>query len=150
GSVTLGGRGATGGNAETALLESAGDITTFGQQSTGLFAQSVGGGGGNGGFAISAALGGQAAAALSFGGGAANGGTAKAASVSSSGAIHTWGQLAPAIMAQSVGGSGGNGGFSASLAGGQYAAPSLSFGGSGGTGATAGKASVDSIGAITT
>ena len=148
--VSIGGQGGPGSDGGEVDLTSTGAITTYGQLSVGLLAQSVGGGGGNGGFAVSVAGGDYGSAALSFGGAANDGGQAHEADVTSTGDIATSGALATGIEAQSVGGGGGNGGLSVSLAGAQYAAPSLSIGGAGGAGGAAGLAYVSSTGSVTT
>ena len=50
-SFALGGTGGTGNTGNTVTVDNSGQIVTFGEQSHGIFAQSIGGGGGNGGFA---------------------------------------------------------------------------------------------------
>ena len=52
--MAVGGNGGSGNNSGAAVLRSQGNIVTAGQQSNGLFAQSVGGGGGDGGPAVAA------------------------------------------------------------------------------------------------
>jgi hypothetical protein len=131
--VSIGGSGTGGGSAQTVILGSSGDLTTHGDESSAILAQSIGGGGGNGGFSISASGGSAAAAAVSVGGSASQGGSAALVSVDSVGNVTTTGQQSRGIEAESIGGGGGNGGFSVAgtLTTG-IGAGSVSIGGSGG------------------
>jgi hypothetical protein len=153
-SLSLGGDGANAGQGRDVKVDSLGSITTQGDQSNGIFAQSLGGGGGNGGFAVSAALTiSQISlnASLAIGGNGGTGATAGNVHVSSTGDITTTGLSSDGILAQSIGGTGGNGGFSGALglqSGG--AAVARSVGGNGGKGNNAGTVDVTSIGNITT
>ncbi|MFT8852366.1 hypothetical protein [Acetobacter orientalis] len=110
GIVAIGGVGGIGGNGGLVSINNQNLISTHGSGSLGVFAQSIGGGGGAGGDASASSkigLGGWGSAA---GGGGdvvvLNGtfGNQLAASVT------TVGDMATAIMAQSIGGGGGNGG----------------------------------------
>jgi len=102
----LGGAGGSGGNGGDVSVNNSSKITTAGDSSTGIFAQSVGGGGGSAGsntnqllyipYSFNASLG-----AASTGG---NGGNV---TVLSNADILTSGQSALGILAQSVGGGGG-------------------------------------------
>ena len=94
-------------------------MTTAGDQSIGIFAQSVGGGGGNGGGTVAVAAGGGYNLSLAIGGKGGVGGASSTVKVDAVGKIETKGSLSHGIMAQSVGGGGGNGGFAvaASLGG---------------------------------
>jgi hypothetical protein len=148
--VAIGGLGSTGGDGGAVTLNQTGEIFTKGQQSNGLMAQSVGGGGGNGGFAVAAGGGSYAGVGVALGGGAGNGGKADAVTLVNKGSIRTEGVLSTGALAQTVGGSGGAGGFSVAVGGGQYAGVGVSLGGTGGAGATAGKASLDSTGTVAT
>jgi uncharacterized protein YhjY with autotransporter beta-barrel domain len=143
--AAVGGSGGAGSNGGTVTVINSGDIGTIGKLAYGLLAQSVGGGGGNGGFAISGAVGisvedipgGAAAIAVGGkGGGASDGGLV---TVTNSGSIATSGLGAHAIVAQSIGGGGGTGGFAGSLAMtiGTGAAFGVSVGGTGGGGGNA-------------
>jgi len=144
-SVGLGGSAGTGGNAGNVSSEVAGDITTGGDASNGLLAQSVGGGGGNGGFNVSAGLSaagtGSGAGAASVGGSGGNGGDAGQVTSVYTGNVATSGKNSGAIVAQSVGGGGGNGGMAVagvlSAAKTGSGAASVGIGGSGGGGGDA-------------
>ncbi|MEW5421159.1 hypothetical protein [Amorphus sp. 3PC139-8] len=134
-SVDVGGKGGAGGGGGDVTVTNTGSITTYGQRSYGIEAQSIGGGGGNGGSATSNtsstwakinsdfnAVGSHIAAAtsgsfsmslganVSVGGVAGAGSTGGTVQVTNSGAITTAGYGAHAILAQSVGGGGGVGG----------------------------------------
>jgi len=116
GSVAVGGKGSSGGNADVVTVTSTGNIKTTGDGSHAIFAQSVGGGGGNGGFAVSGTLSEGASLGIGIGGSGDNGGDAKSVTVTSTGDLRTEGLKADGILAQSVGGGGGNGGFTGVLA----------------------------------
>jgi uncharacterized protein with beta-barrel porin domain len=159
-STAIGGAGGSGNNGGEVKVDNFGDVTTTGGLSYGIFGQSVGGGGGNGGFALSGALAVSVenipagAAAISIGG--AGGGTSSGGNVTidiNDGNIETEGLGAHAVFAQSIGGSGGNGGFAGSLAMtvGSGAAFGVAIGGSGANGGDAGEVHVTSAGnSITT
>jgi hypothetical protein len=153
-SVGVGGSGGAGANGSTVNVTSAGNLTTAGSDAVGLFAQSIGGGGGNGGFSLGLALGGGAIG-VNVGGTGAAGGDAGAVTVNSTGAITTGanggtGANAEGLIAQSVGGGGGNGGFSGNVSIGVVAGIGVSVGGTGGGGGDAGAVSVTSAGDIST
>src|SRR5207253_7143694 len=67
--LTIGGSGAGGANAGEVDVDNLGSLTTFGNDSHGIFAQSVGGGGGNGGNSTSIGVFGGAALGGTGGGG---------------------------------------------------------------------------------
>ncbi|MFM5954268.1 MAG: hypothetical protein ACKOPE_08195 [Novosphingobium sp.] len=157
-SLAVGGKGGDGGAG--GLVTANGDvvITTTGDNSEGYFAQSVGGGGGNGGASISVAasvgLGASASLSMSVGGSgglASNGGTVD---VTSGGGITTSGAYSTGFVAQSVGGGGGKGGYSISVAGaasdGTALAGAFGIGGSGGDGGNGGSATAAFNGNIAT
>ena len=111
GAISLGGAGGTGGNSRDVSVVSGNTISTAGNLSSGIFAQSVGGGGGNGGSTSSSATsGGTAALSFALGGSGGGGGTTGAVLVKNSGAIATLASNSAGVFAQSVGGGGGNGG----------------------------------------
>jgi uncharacterized protein YhjY with autotransporter beta-barrel domain len=147
----MGGGGGTGGQAGDVSVDSVSDIQTGNADSHGIFAQSVGGGGGSGGFSVSAAISGGPAIGASIGGPGGSGAQAGSVAVASTGSvIQTSGERSYGILAQSVGGTGGDGGFS--VAGGISGSAAVNFamGGGGGTGGQAGDVSVDSASAIQT
>jgi hypothetical protein len=136
GAFALGGTGAGGGGASDVTVDSSSNISTAGEDSHGLFAQSLGGGGGSGGFAVAGAVSSSVAVSASMGGSGAAGGNAGSVSVGvdqlTTGTIHTRGDRANGLIAQSVGGGGGAGGFSVSGTIALGASASLSIGGDGG------------------
>src|SRR5581483_6680204 len=100
-----------------------------------ILAQSIGGGGGNGGAAIAGAITpGSSGTTLSFGASGGAGGFGSDVNVTNQAQLITQGDNSADIAAQSIGGGGGNGGFSigAGLTGGKTL--NLSMGGNGGSG----------------
>jgi hypothetical protein len=144
--VGVGGFGGDGGDGGAILGIVDGDVLTLGRGATGVLAQSVGGGGGNGGMNIAGALSiakdTNAAAALGVGGFGGGGGDSALVTLTRIGATQTRGASADGVVAQSIGGGGGNGGIniSGAIAGStQGSAYSLAggvggFGGDGGEG----------------
>ena len=110
GIVGLGGSGSAGGSggAVNVTTTSGSHIETSGRGSHGVLAQSIGGGGGNGG------VGGGI---VGLGASGSVGGGSGAVSVSHGGTIWTHGEGANGILAQSIGGGGGNAGVGAGLVG---------------------------------
>ncbi|MDO8800729.1 autotransporter outer membrane beta-barrel domain-containing protein [Phenylobacterium sp.] len=116
-SVAVGGSGGKGGAGDIVNVDNGGLITTYGDGSTGIFAQSVGGGGGAGGDASATTaafnVGGQVRSAeikVAVGGHGGAAGDGALVKVVNTGAIVTLGASANGVTAQSVGGGGGNGG----------------------------------------
>jgi len=101
--LELGGDGGNGGLAGTASVQNAGIIITTGFSAHGIIAQSISGGGGAAG---------MAGGILSIGGiaGAAGNAVGGPATIQNGAAVSTAGDAAIGIMAQSIGGGGGNGG----------------------------------------
>ncbi|RYE48939.1 MAG: autotransporter outer membrane beta-barrel domain-containing protein [Hyphomicrobiales bacterium] len=144
-SVAMGGKGDNGGNGDTVVVNEKGKITTGGNQSHGIFAQSVGGGGGNGGGSVAASASGGYSLGVSLGGGGGGGGSASTVTVNALGSIDTTGNLSHGILAQSVGGGGGNGGFSVAVTGGAMSG-SVSLGGDGSTAGNGSTVTVNTAG----
>ncbi|MCV6587303.1 MAG: autotransporter outer membrane beta-barrel domain-containing protein [Marinibacterium sp.] len=165
--ATIGGSGGKASSGATVSVSVASAITTHGVQSRGITAQSIGGGGGNGGVGVSGnmaaekkddssgklfgfAMGGQ--------GGAASDGGAVTVTLGASGSIQTLAAGTTAanashgILAQSIGGGGGNGGYAVggSLGtnedGGKAAL--MTLGATGGTGGAGKTVTLDSAGAV--
>jgi hypothetical protein len=148
-SISYGGSGGGGGSSSAVTITNTGaTISTSGDRSIGIFAQSLGGGGGNGGFSIAGSGGGLGALSFSLGGSGGDGGNGSSVGLTSSGNITTHGVDAYGIFAQSVGGGGGNGGFSITGAGAGTGALSLGIGGFGGGGAIGSSVTVTSTGAL--
>ncbi|WP_165183849.1 autotransporter outer membrane beta-barrel domain-containing protein [Caulobacter soli] len=154
--VSIGGDGDVGGKGGVVDVDSRGDIETRGADAAGIFGQSVGGGGGSGGFsiAVGVAVGeGALGGSVGVGGSGLGGGDADTVTIDTVGSIHTIGDRSAGVFAQSVGGGGGNGGWSGSLAiaAGQTAgAVGVSVGGSGGLGGDGKVVKVTNTGNITT
>ncbi len=144
--VGLGGNGDTGGNGGVVEGQVAGNVTTVSEGSGGVVFQSIGGGGGNGGFNVTAGVAGAGAGGgavtVGLGGDGSGGGIGQSVTGRVTGTVSTGGADSTAVLAQSVGGGGGNGAFnvSASLAGAGVAsgAVSVGLGGDAGTGSTGG------------
>ncbi|WP_187971188.1 hypothetical protein [Aquibium microcysteis] len=152
-SLAFGGDGGVGAMGGVVTVDNTGNITTTGDGSNGILAQSIGGGGGTGGFSGSLAFSVQGAAgAASFGGAGGEGSEGNDVTVHHSGDIRTSGDNAAGILAQSVGGGGGTGGFSIGASGSiKSTAAVMAMGGDGGTGGGSGTVTVtDVFGTITT
>ena len=130
GLAAIGGDGGPGSEGDTVTVDNSGDIVTHGNQSIGIFAQSVGGGGGDGGS--------SGGPLVSIGGNGSSGGDGAEVQVDNSGLITTYGNDAHAIFAQSVGGGGGNGGNSDSVS----AFGGIAIGGKGGAGGMGGTVNI--------
>ncbi len=153
--AAVGGSGGAGGDGETVTVNSDGMIATAGERAHGIHAQSIGGGGGTGGFAISGDLtttSGSKNIALSIGGSGGVAGTAEKVTVTTTQTITTDGRDAVGILAQSIGGGGGNGGMAVSgaMSGNSSRNLAFSLGGDGGAGGDAGNIVVLANGQITT
>jgi len=159
----VGGAGGSGNDSRTVSVASSGRLATTGDQSDGIFAQSIGGGGGVGGNAASMAniFGGFAAGDpngsttinLSVGGRGGNASAGGAVDIINSGIITTTGERSFGIRAQSIGGGGGDGG--AALSGrrqvaGNNISTQANVGGAGGSAGTSGSVNVINDGFILT
>jgi uncharacterized protein YhjY with autotransporter beta-barrel domain len=162
--AAVGGSGAQGGTGGGVTIVNDGQIITFGADSDGIKAQSVGGGGGSGGSATATAI--DVAPTEDFpavsvsyaaggAGGAGNiGGTV---SVTNSNNVLTAGHAAYGIRAQSVGGGGGDAGdataasYSGATSSDNIAINfSVALGGTGGTGGSGGKVTASNSGFLYT
>ena len=153
-----GGGGGEGGDGGDVTVTNNGDITTEGETSDGIAAQSVGGGGGIGGSAISFS---EVMSLLDFfnlnsnvsvGGTGGGGGEGRAVDVDNYGLIETEGVYSRGILAQSLGGGGGSGGSSTNLT---YSVNTnfnrdVGIGGSGGNGGGGGTVTIGNSGSIGT
>jgi hypothetical protein len=145
-SVGLGGAGGTGGNASRVGGTVVGDVTTLGDQSSAIVAQSLGGGGGSGAFNISGGISANQAVSgsvnVGVGGSGGGGGWAGDVGLSVTGVTQTAGAHSDGILAQSVGGGGGSGGFNVSagvsVAANGAGTVGVGVGGQGGDGGDAG------------
>ena len=156
-SVSLGGTGGAGGNGGIVLVNNSDDdqtgglqIKTLGKHSIAMMAQSIGGGGGYGGDAYTLSNGGGAAIAI--GGSGKGGGNGGAVRIINANAVATYGVLAHAALAQSIGGGGGNGGAAYSISGSltPTIAAAVAIGGSGGMGGDGDGVVVSNFGSLVT
>lgn len=141
-SGAIAGNGGAGGDASDVVVHNAGALTTLGNGSAGIFAQSIGGQGAHGGSALTLDLGADADLAISAGGQGGAGGNAGQINIVNHGAITTSGIGSAAIFAESLGGHGGDSGL---------AVGGLALGGSGGAGGNAADVTIENhAGLITT
>ncbi len=151
--VGLQGTAGDGGDAGNVTVDSASNINTTKNGAVGIFAQSVGAGGGSAHGEISTTGISSSSVFYGIGGDGGKGGAGGEVFVTSSGDIKTGGKRAVGIFAQSLGGSGGDAGYSVSgsLNGGSTSVDiGLTNGGDGGSGGTANKVTVANEGAIET
>ncbi len=152
-SVAVGGGGGSGGKGGVVVIESGQSVSTLGDRSIPILAQSIGGGGGNGGIAVSGtAAVSSIGVSLGIGGSAGSGNTSNTASAVNSGTVTSSGEDAPGVVAQSIGGGGGRGGaaIAASLSLSGSTAISVGVGGAGGTGGNAAQATAENSGSVET
>lgn len=147
--LTLGGSGGSGGSAQKVMLTTGGgSVTTSGINAGGILAQSIGGGGGAGGLSANGSLG-VVSIDVGLGATGGSGGSGGELAIDNNSIIQTSGAMANGLLAQSVGGGGGAGGYNIGAADGALSG-SFSFGGSGGVGGTGGVVGVTNRAAITT
>lgn len=139
--TAIGGSGANGSAGESASIDLAANITTYGNKSHGMAAQSIGGGGGNGGNAKGSSIGFQ----MSIGGVAGGGGDGGAVFGTNEGTIHTHGAHAAGMLLQGIGGGGGDGGAAISNVTSTVVGVGVALGGTGGAGGKGG-----TVGAVAT
>ena len=158
--VSIGGSGSGAGTGGTVNVTHSGFISTAGAEAIGIQAQSVGGGGGSAGGAITVgsfvgvALGGSGS-----GGGAGGNVTLNFQPATINGplgpttanpSISTAGRGAHGVLAQSVGGGGGNGGFATAAGLSVGAGGSFAIGGTGGAGGSGGLVNLGGNVSVTT
>ncbi|WP_281032980.1 autotransporter outer membrane beta-barrel domain-containing protein [Mesorhizobium sp. M6A.T.Ce.TU.016.01.1.1] len=141
--VGVGGHGGGGGNGGEVEVVNTNRITTTGDLSHGILAQSVGGGGGNGGSAGAVSVGAFVGVGVAVGGDGGVGRDAMAVNVTHTGDITVSGAESKAILAQAIGGGGGCIETGTERAGERFAAiaaaaVAVSVGGGGGNGGSGG------------
>lgn len=111
--IAVGGSGGAAGDGAEVQLGSAGKITTQGAGSSGVLLQSIGGGGGNAGSATAVGVGVGLDVTVATGGRGGSGGAGGMVVFNQGrrGAIATQGAQSNGVLAQSLGGGGGNGGM---------------------------------------
>src|SRR6185437_15107102 len=148
-SQSVGGAGGVASDGGLVTVQNDGIIETDGALSHGVYAQSIGGGGGSGGFSVSGAFSSSGGATSSVGGTGAGGGNGGDVTVTNSGTIILKGAGSVGVYAQSIGGGGGDAGFSGALnfTGGGQLTNTVGGAGKGGDG---GNVTVTSTGSIET
>ena len=147
-----GGQGGTGGNVD---VVSSAQVRTSANRSVGILAQSVGGAGGTGGGVKAGGLQSKGSSALVAVGGSGGAGMSSGrVTVDNSGIVITDGEDSHGVLAQSIGGGGGNAGLVINTImnsdADEATAFGVSVGGSGGTGAVSGDVTVTNSGGIGT
>ncbi|WP_415806363.1 hypothetical protein [Bordetella muralis] len=115
-SLAVGGQGGGGGDGGTVNVNYAGTTATTGDHADGLVLQSIGGGGGVGGTSTASGVSGAAQVTMGVGGSGGSAGNGGAININtqgdgtwSKGAIVTKGDVAFGLLAQTIGGGGGQG-----------------------------------------
>ncbi|ENV44151.1 ESPR-type extended signal peptide-containing protein [Acinetobacter schindleri] len=149
-SLALGGKGGAGGDSGNVQVRHGGTdgseprISTKANQSNAIKAQSIGGGGGNAGYAVSNSVGGGFSFSLAMAKDGGAGGTSGDVRIDTlSGELLTQGDRSAAIVAQSIGGAGGDGGVAGTGSVSVGFSLGLSLGGEGGHGGTTGTVEVN-------
>jgi hypothetical protein len=153
----VGGASSAGGNGGTVSFNNAttGLISTYGNFSNGILAQSIGGGGGLSGIGNSTQPGGAGGEititpSIGIGGKGGGGGSGGVINISNGGTIATTGSSSSAITAQSIGGGGGIGGNAGVYGTSGSIDANIAIGGNGGAGGNAGAVNVTNNGNINT
>ncbi len=156
--INVGREGGTGGTGGKVSVSQSGDVSTGGDMSSAIAAESIGGGGGTSG-AVTVGVNAQSgtqdkkdsySGSVSVGLQGGAGATGGDVNVTSSGMLDTQGLQSQGILAQSIGGGGGVGGSAANTLFNNAGGATVAVGGSGGTGATAGAVTVDTASTIQT
>ena len=150
--VSIGGTAGGGGNGAGVTVTNSGNIETTGATSHGIYAESVGGGGGSGGFSVAGGVTGGGALGLALGASGGTGGNGGNVVVNNTatGTILANGFHSDGVFAQSVGGGGGDAGFSVAGSVSSGSGLNVALGGSGGTGGIGGTVGVTNAGTIVT
>lgn len=137
--IATGGSGGEAGDGGKVTVTSSGDISTEGELSTAITAQSIGGGGGNSATTVAGSVASVGTFTKTLGGDGGKGGDGGTVAVTNGGDIDTSGSDSHGIFALSLGGGGGSSGWTSSIDGFSNLAVDVSVGGSGsdgGSGAT--------------
>jgi len=153
-SVAIGGRGGEASDGADVTFDDGGEggytISTEGDKSYGIFAQSAGGGGGRAGKNISASGSPVLSIAVGAAGDGGGGGDGGAVSLTASGDVSTKGVASTAISVQSIGNGGGAVGTVVAAAASTKFGFELALGATGGDGGDGGTVTVRSDGALST
>ncbi|HSH02541.1 MAG TPA: hypothetical protein VLL52_08485, partial [Anaerolineae bacterium] len=159
--ILVGGRGGEADHGSTAIVNNYADLETQGNDSHGILAQSIGGGGGNANINIALSNAKSKdkekntqdennALAIGIGGDTGNGGFGDKVKVVHAGAITTLGRNSFGILAQSIGGGGGNAGMTIAMTQTNGGAFGFTLGQKGGKGGFGSDVSLFSDGTIQT
>ncbi|MGZ9810887.1 hypothetical protein ACXN5S_10530 [Pseudoroseicyclus sp. H15] len=148
--IGVGGNGGAGGAAGAVSAQTAGVISTEGENSTAITVESIGGGGGDSGLTATGDAITLGSISVTVGGSGGKGGTAGDVTLENTAAVTTLEHNAGAILARSVGGSGGTAQVTGAAEAITIAAVPITVGGTGGSGGTGGDVSVKTGGAIST
>ena len=154
--IALGGQTTDGGAGAQVKLAQKGNVTTQGDLSIGLLAQSIGGGGGNAGMNLVTSPRAKAGGfSMSIGRLGGTGGAGGNVDLAYNGSLSTSGEFAYGILGQSVGGGGGNsgsigGGIESPVKDGQSYAMKIAVGLEGGTGGDGGDVTLNTVGSVDT
>ena len=151
-SFTTEGNGGEGGQSSEVKVNNDAAMVTTGDYAASIIAQSVGGGGGSATGVISGEIT-MADFSVTVGGGGGSGGTGGEILAENKNTLTTSGVYSYGILAQSIGGDGGHGGFAidGDVSAGEYTGNvTVAVGGSGGDGGSASKVEAINSGAITT
>ncbi|WP_157115542.1 autotransporter outer membrane beta-barrel domain-containing protein [Prosthecochloris sp. HL-130-GSB] len=153
--LAIGGTGGLGGRSDSVVVRNSATVLTEGESALGILAQSIGGGGGNGGMAIGGGLQTSGGGALALvGGSGGTGAVSDDVDVENDGRIETLGSRSHGIVAQSLGGGGGNAGMVINevinKSKTEVNQVSVSVGGNGGEGNDAGDVTVENSGIVNT
>ncbi|MEM9630846.1 MAG: autotransporter outer membrane beta-barrel domain-containing protein [Pseudomonadota bacterium] len=130
--------------------DGAGLVQTSGDGAMGLYASSIGGSGGQSGAVISGTVSTTESVGLAIGGNGGQGGNGAAVTIYSSGGVSTAGAVSSALVASSIGGSGGNAHVVGSIGAVGDDGVNIGIGGDGGAAGTSGAVSITSTDTIST
>ena len=162
--IAVGGNGGTGSDGDKVTVDNHGNLITQGEHSYGLLAQSIGGGGGNGNYnlGVNVVYGNKAkplnentTANVNIGGQPGSAGNGDDVQVTHNGDVQTNEDKSLGLLAQSIGGGGGNVGFGLTV-GFAYEnskkdnSIDFTLGRQGGTGGVGGNVTVNSKGSVST
>jgi len=147
--VSVGGSGGSGGTSEAVSVTQTGAVTTEGDISAGVLAQSIGGGGGHSGTTLAGTWSSWASLSTSVGGSGGSGGNAGTVTANV-GSITTKGDSSSAVSAMSIGGGGGSAHVTGAFDGTSNASMNVAVGGSGGAGGDGSEVTVSLDGALDT
>ncbi len=148
--VSIGGGGGSAGNGKAVTVTTSGPIATVGDNAIGVLAQSVSRGGGKGGFTFAGSQVSLGAVNVGVGGNGGSGGKSGDVTLTNEGSVATRGVESTALLAQSLGGGGGQGSGVVAASALSVANVGVSVGGKGGAAGNAGNVVLTNSGALRT